>query len=208
MLLLLDGFVSFPMNTSFANRLAVSARNRTNLESVGTLRRSLVVAVAACAWLPVGAAAAEPHDRVDEYQVKAAFLFNFAKFVAWPEAPGQPLVIGIIGDDAFGAVIDAAVRGKSVNNRPLEVRRLGYADDTSGCQIVYVSGSERRHRQDVLRRVGNGVLTVGDVPQFVRDGGVIGFLLDGNRVRFQINAGAAEQRGLKIHSQLMSLAAK
>jgi hypothetical protein len=171
-------------------------------------RRSWV-AVAACVWLmPASAAASDTLDRVDEYQLKAAFLFNFAKFVAWPDAPGQPLVIAIVGDDPFGPVLDTAVRGKSVNNRPLEVRRLGYADDMSGCQIVYVSGSERRHLQELLRRIGGGVLTVGEVPQFVRDGGVIRFLLDGNRVRFQINAEAVERHGLKIHSQLMSLAAK
>jgi hypothetical protein len=173
------------------------------------VRRSwLVAAIAACAWLPVVTLTADAEEAVDEYQVKAAFLFNFAKFVAWPDAPGQPLVIGIVGDDPFGPALDTAVRGKSVNNRPLEVRRLGPGGDVSGCQIVYVGDSERRQLHEVLRRVGNGILTVGETPHFLRDGGVIRFLLDGNRVRFQINAGAAEQRGLKIHSQLMSLAAK
>jgi hypothetical protein len=153
--------------------------------------------------------AADGQDgQFDEYQVKAAFLFNFAKFVVWPEPPQGAIVIGIVGEDPFRDALDSVVRGKTVNGRSLAVRRFASAEDVSRCHILFVSASEKRRVPELLQRVGHGVLTVGEVPQFVRDGGVIRFLLDGNRVRFQINTQAAEQSGLKIHSQLMSLAAK
>ena len=176
-----------------------------------TLRRRIVqVAAAIGLLLSTGnAMAAGPeHGRFDEYQVKAAFIFNFAKFVAWPDAPGTPIVIGIAGEDPFGALIDNAVRGKTAAGRPLEVRRLADKDDLRGCNILFISASEKSRAADLLRRAGEGVLTIGDLPQFTQDGGIVRFFLENNRVRFQINAKAAERSGLKIHSQLLSLAAQ
>ena len=146
--------------------------------------------------------------RVDEYHVKAAFLFNLAKFVVWNDAPGQPLVIGIAGDDPFGDTLDATVRGRSVGGRPFLVRRFGRGEDVRGCHILFVSSSEKRRFGDLVRQAGPGVLTVGETPQFFRDGGIVRFYVEENRVKFQINAEAAELAGLKIHSQLMSLAAQ
>jgi hypothetical protein len=174
------------------------------------IRRLLLWVAAIVAVTPgaVNAAEASPdYGRFAEYQVKAAFIYNFAKFVAWPASAG-PLVIGIVGEDPFGALLDNAVRGKTAAGRPIEVRRLSDGDNLDACQILFVSASEKRRFADLLHRAGNGVLTVGELPQFVQDGGIVRFFLDKNRVRFQINVKAAERSGLKIHSQLLSLAAQ
>jgi YfiR/HmsC-like len=171
------------------------------------MRRLLSVAMVGVAMGCVGKAAAGPdRGRFDEYQVKAAFIYNFAKFIAWPDAPG-PLVIGVVGEDPFGEVLDNAVRGKTAAGRPIKVRRLGDNDEPNTCNIVFISTSEKRRVAELLRRAGDGVLTVGELPQFSEDGGIVRFFLDNNRVRFQINARAADRAGLKIHSQLLSLAA-
>jgi hypothetical protein len=161
---------------------------------------------AVCLPLHVSASTAGD-ERADEYQVKAAFLFNFARFVSWPETSG-PIVIGIAGDDPFGEVVEATIRGKSIAGRPIEVRMLGESDAVRAVNILFISAAEKRRAADLVRRAGSKVLTVGEIPQFIRDGGMIRFFVEQHRVRFQINAQAAEQSGFKIHSQLLSLAAK
>jgi hypothetical protein len=179
------------------------------MERPMTVRRIFQIAVAIALMLAgANAYAAGPElGRFDEYQVKAAFIFNFAKFVAWPDSSATPLVIGIAGEDPFGDLLDNAVRGKTAAGRTIEVRRLGDKDDPHGCNILFVSASEKRRFADLIQRAGNGVLTVGELPEFAQDGGVVRFFIENNRVRFQINAKAVEKSGLKIHSQLMSLAA-
>jgi hypothetical protein len=147
-------------------------------------------------------------DRVDEYQVKAAFLFNFAKFVNWADDPAaKPLVVGIVGEDPFGDTLDQLVRGKTVAGRGIVVQRFSHGDDLGKCNIVFVSASEGRRTPEILRRIGDGpILTVGETPQFLREGGLVRFYIDGNKVRFQINKQGAEQSGIRISSQLLSLA--
>jgi uncharacterized protein DUF4154 len=146
-----------------------------------------------------------------EYQVKAVFLYNFAKFVDWPQPVGNasldPFVIGVLGDDPFGNVLDQALLGKSVNGRPLRVRRFKRAEDAKACQIVFISSSEGKHLQFILQSLkGTSVLTVGDTKGFADLGGVINFILEDDRVHFEINVDAAESAGLKISSKLLSLA--
>jgi hypothetical protein len=145
---------------------------------------------------------------VSDSQVKAAFLFNFAKFVSWP-APGEgPLVVGIAGDDAFAQIVTQTVRGRSVNGRELQTRRLADGDDPSGCQVVFVGVMRPHDAADWLRRVRGPVLTVGETVQFLRDGGMVRFYIENKNVRFQINQKNAEAAGLKISSQLLTLAAR
>jgi hypothetical protein len=168
----------------------------------------LAIAFGVAALLLLGAQGVQAEHRAGEYHVKAAFLFNFAKFVSWSGAPGQALVIGVAGDDPFGAILESTVRGKTVGGRPFEVRRFASGAEVQGCHILFVSTSEKRRFGDLVRQAGPGVLTVGEAPQFVREGGIVRFYVEANRVRFQINAKAAEEAGVKIHSQLMSLAAQ
>jgi hypothetical protein len=147
--------------------------------------------------------------RVDEYQVKAAFLYNFAKFVEWPQrdAPRTSFVLGIAANDRIVEVVDTVVRGKTVHGRPLQLRTLRPGEDPSDCDMLFVTDAEDRQAGDLVRRARDGgVLTVGEGDLFLRDGGMIRFVAEGNRVRFQINAAGARAAGFTISSQLLSLA--
>ena len=145
---------------------------------------------------------------VTESQVKAAFLYNFASFVVWPGPSDGPLVIGIAGDDAFAEIVGQVVRGRKVNNREFQTRRVKSADDPSGCHMLYVGVMRPHDAAELMERVRGPVLTVGETPQFLRDGGMVRFYLENNKVRFQINQKNAETAGLKVSSQLLALAAR
>ena len=147
---------------------------------------------------------------VDEYQVKAAFLFNFAKFVEWPtEAfsdPDAPLVITVFGEDPFNGSLEA-VRGKLVNNRKLTIRRVKEIQDIGKSNVLFVSPSARKELARILEALqGQNVLTVGEDGVFTQCGGIINFVKEDNRVRFEVNVTAAERAGLKISSRLLALA--
>jgi hypothetical protein len=154
---------------------------------------------------------APPTTSPTEYEVKAAFLYNFARFVEWPaeagQVPGTPFVIAILGRDPFGAVLDETVAGKTVGGRPIEVRRVPRVDEARDAQIVFVSPSERANVAAILKALERpGVLTVGDTDGFATHGGAINFTVQARRVRFEINPSVAEQAGLKMSSQLLKLA--
>jgi YfiR/HmsC-like len=147
--------------------------------------------------------------RVDEYQVKAAFLYNFAKFVEWPhqDARRAIFVLGIAGNDRIVQVVDSVVRGKTVHGRPLQLRTLRPDEDPRECDMLFVAMDEDRQAADLVRRARDGaVLTIGEGDLFLRDGGMIRFVADGNRIRFQINTASAREAGFTISSQLLSLA--
>jgi hypothetical protein len=146
-----------------------------------------------------------------EYEVKAAYLFNFAKFVEWPpdafKDGAAPFVIAVVGHDPVGAALDQILAGKSVNGHPVQVLRVTDPDQARGAHIVYVGAPGGASMTPALRRVSReGVLTVGDGEDFATRGGIIGFRTQDRRVRFDINAQRAEQAGLKLSSQLLKLA--
>jgi hypothetical protein len=144
----------------------------------------------------------------DEYQVKAAFILNFAKFVEWPGGAfteGGSLVVGIVGDDPFNGALDK-LNSNTVSGRRLVIRRLKADDNLSACQILFVSSSERSRLGKIMDKVrGASVLTIGELPQFNQVGGIIRFFIRDDRVRFEINTGAAGQARLKISSKLLAL---
>jgi hypothetical protein len=144
----------------------------------------------------------------NEYQVKAAFIFNFAKFIDWPSdafSEGGVLVVGVVGDDPFGSALDQ-LNGNLANGRRLRIRRLRWNEDLRSCQILFISSSERRHLGKIMDNIrGTSVLTIGDIPQFNQAGGIIKFVIQDDKVRFEINAGAAGQARLKISSKLLAL---
>ena len=147
----------------------------------------------------------------DEYQVKAAFLYNFAKFVEWPPgtfaSPTEPIGICIVGQNPFGSTLEYMVQGKKVGDRGFEVRRLPDTQQAKGCQILFIGAAEWRRTRALLDAVkGPGVLTVGETDDFTVDGGMISFRLDGPRVRIQVDLQAAEHAKLRISSKLLSLA--
>jgi hypothetical protein len=147
----------------------------------------------------------------DEYQVKAAFLYNFAKFVEWP--PGtfasstDPIGICIIGQNPFGAALENMVLGKKVGDRAFAVRQLQGAEQAKGCQILFIGAGEWKRVRTLLDALkGSPVLTVGETDDFTSFGGVIAFQLEGPRVRIQIALESAERAKLRISSKLLSLA--
>lgn len=149
-------------------------------------------------------------QRSREYQVKAVFLFNFAQFVEWPESAfssaDAPLCFCVLGDDPFGADLDDTVRGETIHTRELTVRRSDKAGELKGCQLLFISRSERGRLAGILAELeGSPVLTVSEVEEFGRRGGMINFYLEDNRVRFEVNPQAAAREGLKISSELLSL---
>jgi hypothetical protein len=145
-----------------------------------------------------------------EYQIKAAFLFNFAQFVEWPSNvftnADAPLCIGILGDDPFGAALDETLKGETIRNRKLTVQRSQRVEDLKGCQLVFICKSEKDRMSGILSELNRGqILTVSEIDGFARQGGVINFYLEGKKVRFEINTAAAQREGLKVSSQLLSL---
>jgi hypothetical protein len=150
-------------------------------------------------------------DPPTEYQVKAAFLFNFAKFVEWPANafvhPEDPIVLGIVGEDPFGFALDGMVFRKTVNGRSFMVKRLEIGPELRGCHILFISSSEKKNLAHILESLkGSSVLTVGETDQFVQSGGAIKLLLENNKVRFEVNVGAAAMARLKVSSKLLALA--
>jgi len=146
-----------------------------------------------------------------EYEIKAAFLYNFAKFVDWPAAAFSdslaPFVIGIVGTDPFGPQIDHALAGKTVHGRRLAVRRYAQAALSGGCQLLFFGEADSTALRRGLQSVaGSTVLTVGEADAFLDLGGAIRFVLESNKVRFEIDVSAAETARLKISSKLLRLA--
>ncbi len=154
------------------------------------------------------AARAQP---AEEYRVKAAFLFNFAKFVEWPAhvftSSTDPIRICVLGKNPFGSVLDDAVKDKIVAGRTFLVRQVSAGQPAVGCQILFISSSERKRLPAILGEIkADGVLTVGETDTFALDGGMINFRIESGKVRLQINVAAAEQSRLRISSKLLSLA--
>ena len=146
-----------------------------------------------------------------EYQIKAAFIFNFAKFVEWPKSTfpetNSPLVIGVVGEDPFHGVLEKTVRGKAVDDHPLVVKAFQTSAEATNCHILFISTSEKERLPQVLKDLsGSSVLTVGEMGGFNEAGGMIVFVLERTMIRFKINNAAATSAGLKISSKLLSLA--
>ncbi|HXO95046.1 MAG TPA: YfiR family protein [Chthoniobacterales bacterium] len=146
-----------------------------------------------------------------EYLIKAGFIYNFANLVQWPSnaftQPDSPIVIGILGEDPFGTVLDRVLAGKKVNGRIFLVKRLKSVPDLKECHIVFVSSSEIAHLAEAIHLVkGMPILTIGEIPGFARRGGIINLFLEDNKVHFEVNVEAAKEADLNISSRLLALA--
>jgi hypothetical protein len=147
----------------------------------------------------------------DEYQVKAAFLYNFAKFVEWPgeafENQSESLLVCVLGEDPFGRALDDVVGGKKIDGRALAIRRISDARQAKGCRMLFVSSSEPKSVLPVLAAINeSGVLTVGESDSPAAEGMIINFILENGKIRFAINTAVAEREKLRFSSRLLSLA--
>lgn len=155
--------------------------------------------------------AAVPMSPVGEYELKAVLLFKIAKFVRWPESAfasrSEPLQVCVIGVDPFGTLLDA-IEGQSVQSHPVSVRRYAEAGaGTAGCHVAFLAGSSAEALGPGLRALaGHPVLTVGDVADFARVGGVVGMRTSAGKLRFEVNTAAAAAHSLEISAQLLQLA--
>ncbi len=163
--------------------------------------------VAALSFVDSGIAQAP----VEEYRVKAAFLFHFVQLVDWP--PGalgeekKPLTVCTVGKDSFQGDLDTTLQGKLIGTHPLHVEHLKPSQEIKNCRVVFISGSERAQVPVIIAALkDDAVLSVGESDDFIKEGGMIGFCVDDNKIRFEINVGAADRAKLKISSRLLLLA--
>ncbi len=149
--------------------------------------------------------------QVNEYEVKAFFLYNITKYVEWPSqkfnSSDDPIAICILGQNPFGSALQQAIHGKVVEGRTLVVRQISDIQPLCKCHILFVNASERKRFRSTAGAVrGTGVLTVGETEGFVNDGGLINFKVEDGKVRFEVNVEAVGQEQLRISSKLLSLA--
>jgi hypothetical protein len=179
------------------------------------LRATPIVGLSLVWLLAVGGGRAQ-ESAPTEYQLKAAFILNFAKFVEWPPAafaePASPIVLGILGNNPFGDALERTIQDKTINNRPLVIKGLRTSAEATNCHILFISASEEARLQEIFDGLrGASVLTVGEAANFIQKGekgGMINFFRQGNKIRFQINEVAAKKVELKISSKLLSLASR
>ncbi len=162
---------------------------------------------------PYQAVQAQQITTIDrEYTIKAAFLYHFLSYIDWPEGTftddQQPFVIGVFETDPFGSVLDKIAATKNVGGRPIEIRRLDYSEALTSCHLLFISGKVNPATQKkVLAQLADShVLCVGEIEDFVEQGGAAQFFVEGNKVRFAFNTTAVDRSNLKVSSKLLSLA--
>jgi hypothetical protein len=180
----------------------------------------LILILAACAALaagPVREARADHERNLDqlppqlrEYLIKAAFVYNFARFTEWPAAafqgPTSPLRLCLLGKDPFGQALDS-IAGKKIKNRDIEVRHLLFVEEARACHVLFISESAKGRLAEVLQLLRDApILTIGDMPDAARAGGIIGLEIVQKKVRFRVNLDNAQGAGLKMSSRLLDLA--
>lgn len=146
-----------------------------------------------------------------EYEIKAAFIYNFAKFVEWPPASNQAvsdsIIIGILGKDPFGYLMEKVIGGKTAGGKTILIERYESIEMARRCHILFVSDSETPRLKQIVRQLsGQHVLTVGEMDRFARQGGMICLYMQDKRIRFRINMAATEAAQLRLSSKLLKLA--
>jgi hypothetical protein len=168
------------------------------------------ISILAC-FLALAAALSAQIPRAPEYEIKAAFLYNFAKFVDWPSQAfadsSTPLRICVLGRNPFGDALDKIAQDKSISGRSIVSRQMQSPQEARFCHVLFVTGSEPQALKRALEQVRDlPVLTVGESEDFLGFGGVINFVLEKERVRFEVNLEAAGHHRLKISSKLLAVA--
>ena len=178
------------------------------------IRASMTVLVRlGCALLGIFVAALSlPAQTLSEYDVEAAYLYNFGKFVRWPADRANKTStfdICILGEDPFGGTLERLIANDKIDGKPIRKRVVDRPTDSAGCAIVYISDSEAGNlRRTVSALSSRGELLVSGLPSFLSEGGMIQFVVDGNRVRFEVNLDPATRSHLILSSQLLKVAVR
>jgi hypothetical protein len=157
------------------------------------------------AWAPGTGADGDAREQ----QLKAAFIYNFIQFTEWPSASfgdaSSPVMLGVVADPGMADMLTKALQGKKANGRDIQVRKFNPGEKVDACHVLYVGYPERDRLGEFLR-AGGACLIIGDWGTFTSQGGIIRFLTEDNKLRFEINVAAAEQRNLKFSAKLLKLA--
>lgn len=189
---------------------------RTDYTAKGMFKPTAGRTIATIAMLAVCVVLGSPHrvgagPTPTEHEIKAGFIYNFAKFIEFPSGAfaktDAPMIVGFLGDDQFGDTFGKLAKGKTVRGRQLEVRRCQKPRECDGCHILFIGSSEIGNLPSILDKLrDSSVVTIGDSAGFARRGGIIGFVVENNKLGFEINVGAAKRNGLSISSHLLNLA--
>jgi len=162
-------------------------------------------------WFAFGSPAQAQDSGPTEYQIKAAFLYNFVKFIQWPTqayaSPTSPTVIGVLGENVYGDDLEKTIHDKVLKHHPLQFKQFDSVAAVTNCQVLFISASEKGRFPEILEALrGKSILTVSESDRFIPDGGMINFIIVGRKVRFQINNAPSRTAGLTISSDLLNLA--
>jgi hypothetical protein len=146
-----------------------------------------------------------------KYQVEAAFIYNFARFVDWPTQAfndaSSPMIIGVFGKNVFGNDLEQTISGKVIRGHSLQFTECASLAEATHCQVLFISASEKSHLSKIISGLGGAsILTVSETDNFIAAGGMINLRIIDQKVRFEINNSAAKTAGLTISSKLLSLA--
>jgi hypothetical protein len=146
-----------------------------------------------------------------EVQVKAVFVYNFVQFAEWPTTsfaePSSPLIIGILGEDPFGSFLDRIVQGEKIGEHPIHVRRFANAEEARSSHILFIDKNKSRNIEEILEKLrGRSILTISDMKDFASRGGVIGFFVEDNKTKFEVNLKEYKNSNVVISSRVLRLA--
>jgi hypothetical protein len=179
--------------------------------NTGSLQRlALLASMGILASIPAHRTSAA---RPTEYEVKAAYLFNFGRFVEWPlNAPSRQagdFSICVLGHDPFGPALDTTISGQKIDGKTVVARRIPDLGEAATCRELFISASEGKQLKEIFSNLGKlSVLTVSDMPDFMQQGGMVQFVVADERVRFAVNLAATQPAGLNLSSELLKVAAE
>jgi hypothetical protein len=151
------------------------------------------------------------HSKPTEYEVKATYLYNFIRFTAWPtnitQAQNSSFAICVLGQDPFGPALNAILKDETIAGKSIVAQRIPTPQAAINCRVLFISSSESPRLKQILTTLGDAsVLTVSELPDFTQRGGMVQFVSEGNRVRFEVNLASAERAGLTMSSELLKVA--